>query len=61
MIILAVLAAATTVFGLYDGIVGLQAGYGVVFFVGTLILPILLWIGTIYFYGKYGREKASST
>jgi hypothetical protein len=44
------------VFGLYDGIVGLQAGYGVVFFVGTLIFPILLWIGTIYFYGKYRRK-----
>jgi hypothetical protein len=35
---------------------GLQAGYGVVFFVGTLIFPILLWIGTIYFYGKYRRK-----
>jgi hypothetical protein len=59
MMILAVLAAATTVFGLDDGIMGLQAGYGTAFFAGTLVLPIALWIGTIYFYGRYKKEKAS--
>jgi hypothetical protein len=29
------------------------------FFAGTLVLPIALWIGAIYFYGKYKKEKAS--
>lgn len=61
MIILAVIAAFATVFGLYDGIIGMQAGYGLLFFVGTLILPILLWIGTLYFYGRYRKERVLST
>ena len=61
MIILAVVAVIATIFGLWDGIVGLQAGNGVAFFVAMLILPIFLWIVTVYFYGKYRKEKASTT
>ena len=61
MLILAVVAVMATIFGLWDGIVGLQAGNGIAFFAAMLILPILLWIVTVYFYGKYRKEKASST
>jgi len=61
MIILAALSVIMTIFGLSDGIAGLQAGYGIAFFVFALILPIALWIVTVYFYGKYRKEKASAT
>ena len=61
MIILAVVSVIITIFGLSDGIAGLQAGWGIAFFAFTLILPIALWIVTVYFYGKYRKEKASAT
>ncbi len=60
MIILAVLASLTTVFGVSDGINWFQAGYGIASFAGCLVLPILLWVVTIYFYRKYyKKEKAT--
>jgi hypothetical protein len=58
MIILVVLASLTTIFGISDGINWYQAGYGVASFAACLILPILLWVVTIYFYRKYKKEKA---
>jgi len=58
MIILVVLSAITTVFGVSDGINWFQAGYGIASFVGCLILPIVLWVVSIYFYRKYKKEKA---
>jgi len=58
VMILAVLASLTTVFGVSDGINWFQAGYGIASFVGCLLLPVLLWVVTIYFYRKYKKEKA---
>jgi len=58
MMILVILASLTTIFGVSDGVNWYQAGYGIASFVGCLILPISLWIITVYFYGKYKKEKA---
>ena len=61
LMIAAFLAVIITIFGLSDGIAGLQAGYGIDFFAFTLILPIALWIVTAYFYHKCRKDKASKT
>ena len=58
---LSAFAVIFTFFGLDTGIGGLQAGYGVAYFGGALIIPFALWIGVIHFYQKYKKEKATAT
>ena len=56
-IITAVLAALFTIEGVNLGVGGLLSGYGFMYFVGTMVIPFLLWLGTIYFYQEHKKEK----
>jgi lipopolysaccharide export LptBFGC system permease protein LptF len=61
MIIIAIVAVIFTLYGLDTGIGGLLAGYGTAYLIGALLVPILLWVGTLHYYQEYRKENHSAT
>jgi len=57
MIVTAVIATVFTFLSVDTGIGGLMAGHSIFYFVGTLGIPIILWVITIYYYKEYQKDK----
>ena len=56
----AVIAIIITLLYLNTAVGGLQAHYSLSYLAGSMIIPISLWIITLYYYMKHKKDKKAN-